>query len=68
MGCMLKKAMRRSLTAGRARSRDMFNFSGVWDEQMKHRLVCFLLTLFFIMLGYFAAMSSGLVPQIRFFL
>ncbi len=46
----------------------MFNFSGVWDENMKHRLVCFLMTVFFIMLGYFAAMSSGVVPQIRFFL
>lgn len=46
----------------------MFNFSGVWDEQMKRRLVGFLLTMFFIMMGYFAAMSSGLIPQIRFFL
>ena len=46
----------------------MFNFSGVWDEKMKHRLVCFLLTMFFIMLGYFAATSSGVPIHIRFFL
>ncbi len=46
----------------------MFNFSGVWDEKMKHRLVCFLMTLFFIMLGYFGAIASGLALHIRFFL
>lgn len=56
------------LKDGRIKEIDMFNFSGVWDEKMKHRLVCFLLTLFFIMLGYFAAFSSGLIPSIRFFL
>lgn len=46
----------------------MICFSGVWDARMKHRTVCFGLTMFFVFLGYFAATSSGLVMPIRFFL
>ncbi|MCA0458853.1 MAG: hypothetical protein LCI00_33200 [Chloroflexi bacterium] len=44
----------------------MIGFSGVWDARMKHQTVCFGLTMFFVLLGYFAATSSGLIPAIRF--
>ncbi|MBA3871981.1 MAG: hypothetical protein H0X30_22780 [Anaerolineae bacterium] len=46
----------------------MINFSGVWDEQMKHRLVCFVGVISLLLVGYFAAVASGIPITIRFFL
>lgn len=46
----------------------MFGFSGVWDERMKHRLVCFVGVVALGMLGYFAAVASGIPISIRFFI
>ena len=46
----------------------MINFSGVWDENMKHRLVCFVGVISLLLVGYFAAVASGVPIAIRFFL
>ena len=46
----------------------MINFSGVWDEKMKHRLVCFVGVIALMLVGYFAAVASGIPITIRFFL
>ena len=46
----------------------MINFSGVWDAKMKHRLVCFIGVVSLMMVGYFAAVASGIPITIRFFL
>ena len=46
----------------------MIGFSGVWDARMKHRLVGFIGIISLILLGYFAAVASGIPIVIRFFL
>jgi hypothetical protein len=46
----------------------MINFSGVWDAQMKHRLVGFVGVIALMLVGYFAAVASGIPITIRFFL
>ena len=46
----------------------MIGFSGVWDEKMKHRLVGFVGVVSLLLLGYFAAVASGIPISIRFFI
>lgn len=46
----------------------MIGFSGVWDAQMKHRLLGFIGFMTLVLAGYYAITSGGLHVYFRLFL
>ncbi|MBL8119627.1 MAG: hypothetical protein J0L63_06380 [Anaerolineae bacterium] len=46
----------------------MFSISGVWDANMKYRMVGFIGILLILLVAYLGALASGVTVFIRFFI